>query len=177
MQNINLAELINQHKNKVFNTCIIIAAVIVAYNIYTKQMKDIALLKGRIDTETKKNVVLEGIRQLERKTDAYKGLINNKDISLVMNKLTEMTKEFAINVVSLRPETTQDFPLYLKHIFNLKLEVKNYHSLGKFISRLESHSDLYALDIIRVMPTYNVPTGGSNKLNVEMTVSTVLLKD
>jgi hypothetical protein len=176
MKDINLEEALHQHKSKLINAAIVILALLVAYNIYQKQRKDINSLIQKKETEIKKNAVLADIQQLEKKILSYKKFVNNKDISVVMNTVSEIAKLFSINVISIRPETRQENPLYVRHFFTLKLEIHNYHALGKFVSGLESHHDLYSVERLEMRPQYSY--GGEKKgLYADLTISTILLKD
>jgi len=177
MEISNIKDLISSYKNKILNLLIIIVALFFAYNIFKSQVKNIAALKERRDTETKKNTVLEKIRESEKKINAYKNLINNKDVSLVMNTVSEIAKDFSINILSIKPQGAQDYSLYIKYSFNLKIEVNNYHSLGEFISKLESHPHIYNVEAITASPESISPEGDIDKLITDLKISTILLKD
>ena len=176
MKEINLGEMFYQHKNKVVNTAILILAMLLAHNIYQHQLRVGASLRQRIDTEEKKNVILNNIQLLEKKIKDYKNFFNRKDISVAMNIISEITQNFAINVVSIKPLTPKEKPLYIKHFFYVKLEASNYHEIGKFIGKLESRSELYCVEDLRISQLHSY--GQERRaLGVELTISTILLKD
>lgn len=176
MKEINVGELFYQHKNKVINIAILIAALFFARNIYEQQLKVADSLQERKVTEEKKNVVLTDIRQLEKKIKGYKDFVNSKDISVAMNIISEIAQNFSINVISIRPGIEQERPLYTRHFLNLKLEATNYHDIGKFISKLESRSELYSVETLKITRLYSY-VQETKSLGVELTVSTILLKD
>lgn len=172
---INLSEAFLQHKNKVFNTTIIICALLLSHNLYQHQIKQIGLLEQTELDERQKNTILEDIQQLERKIESYKNFVNRKDISVAMNLMSEMAQGFSLTVVSIRPMWQQELPLYARHFFMLKLEANHYHDVGKFISKLESHPELYSVEGLKIAPMYTVKQ--RKYLSVELTISTILLKE
>ena len=176
MKDINLGWLFFQHKNKLINIAIIILALLFAHKIYQQQKKIMDSLRQKKATEEKKNTVLEDIQQLEKKIQSYKKFVNRKDISVAMNIMSELAQDFSINVISIRPEMQQENPLYTRHFFSLKLETDNYHDLGKFISKLESRSELYSVGNLKIMPMYSFDKA-KKWLSVDLTISTILLRE
>jgi Tfp pilus assembly protein PilO len=173
----NIKESFNYNKNIILNFIIIIIALSFAYNLYKNEQKNLALLKEKKETETKKNAVLEEIKQSEKVIFAYKDFINGKDITAVINTLNKTAKEFSINILSMRPLPEESFPLYTKFPFNLRIEVNDYHTIGKFISRLESHPDIYEVETVTIAPDSNAPGAEVNKLIIDLKISTFLIKD
>jgi hypothetical protein len=176
MRNVDVGEVFYQHKNKVVNSVILILALLLAHNIYQQQLRTADSLRQRKEVEQKKNAVLEDIRLLERKIKGYKDFVNRKDISVSMNIMSEIAQQFSINVISIRPDRELEDPLYTRHFFALKLETDNYHNLGKFISRLESRRELYSVEKLKILPKYSFDMT-RKWLNVDLTVSTILLKE
>jgi len=176
MKEINLGEALQKHKNKAINIAIIILALLLGRNIYQQQIKVADSLKERKETEEKKNTVLEDIKQLEKKIQGYSSFVNRKDISVAMNIMSEIAQAFSINVISLKPEVQQENPLYTRYFFVLKLETDSYHYLGKFISTLESRSELYSVQNLRISPMYSLEQQ-RKWLSIDLTVSTILLKE
>jgi Tfp pilus assembly protein PilO len=176
MKEINLVETFYQHKNKVINTAIFLLAVLFSRNIYQQQLRVADSYRQREEIEVKKNAVLEDIRQLEKKIQAYKNFVNRKDISVAMNIMSEIAQVCSINVISIRPGQQKEYPSYVRHFFDLKLEANNYHSLGEFVSKLESRSELYSVEHLEIIPVYSSDKG-KRLLSVGLDVSTILLKD
>jgi len=146
---MDLTEL-NKYKNKIFNIAVIILALIFASNIYKKQARDIEALKGMRDVEIKKNKALDSISQLEKKINAYKNLFTKKDASLVINTTGNIAKELGIRIVSIRPGAEQRYPDYIKLPFDLVVSSFSYHTLGKFISKLESCQYVYVIEVVDI---------------------------
>lgn len=169
-------------KNKVLNTVIILAALIIAFNIYQAQLKNTTSLQERKDTELKKNKLLGDISQLEKWVNSYRQFLGKKDMSFMINNITNLAKDSGVNVVSFKPLEGRNFPLYVKYPLELILEAADYHSIGEFISKLESHPDIYimeAVDVLRqkVKPDERATAKGkAAKLKVTLRLSTVLFK-
>ena len=177
MSEINLAEAFFQHKNKVVNIAIIILALLLSHNFYQQQIKIKDSLEQKEANEVRKNAVLEDIQQLELKIQNYKNFVNRKDISVAMNLMSEIAQSFSLNVISIRPQMRQAKPLYVRHFFDLKLEANHYHDLGKFISKLESSRELYSVENLKISPMWDILDQTRKYLTVDLTVSTILLKE
>lgn len=177
---MDFIDSINTHKNKVVNIILIILALLIANNIYKTQAKNIATLREKKDAELKKNAVLKEIVKLEKKITAVKNMVNNKDISTVINTLGNIAKESSVKIVSLRPQTERDYPFYVKYSFDLNVMSSSYHPIGKFISKLENSADIYTVDLINIRPisAQYIPQteATTDKINVELKVSTILIK-
>jgi len=142
----------DKYKNRVFNLAVILLAIIVALSIYGKQARDVKLLRNKKEVEKKKNVVLGDIVKLETKVDAYRELLVNKDTGSIIGSISNMAKESGVKIISMRPEKEQKYQDYIKLPFSLVVNAFDYHSLGDFVSRIESHSDVYIIEDIRINP-------------------------
>ncbi len=140
----------NKYKNKVFNLAVVLLAIIVALGIYSKQARDIELLKNTKEVESKKNVVLDNIGKLEKRVDAYRELLKNKDTESIIGSISDMAKESGVKIISIKPETRQKYQDYVKLPFSLVVNSFEYHSLGDFISRIESYPDVYIIEDVRI---------------------------
>jgi Tfp pilus assembly protein PilO len=170
--------LINKYKNIVINLIILLLAVRFAVGLYKKHAKNIALLSGRKDTEIKNNQVLAGISQLQDELKVYKAFVNNKDIALSIPTLTNIAEGSSVKIISVKPQPEQGYPLHIKYPFDLRVEANNYHALGKFISVLESHPDIYNVESVKIAPqTGSKKQGEAVTLVVDLRISTILLKN
>jgi Tfp pilus assembly protein PilO len=143
---MELTALVNKHKNKIVNIAIIILAIIISANIYKKQADGIETLKTKKGIEKKNNDVIKDINQLVEKINSYEKLFTKKDASLVINTITGIAKQSGIKIVSMRPDSEQAYPNYVKLPFGLTVSADNYHAIGKFISKLEGYQDVYIID-------------------------------
>lgn len=175
--NIKIGDL-NKYKNQILNGAIVAIALIIAVNIYKSQSLKAAMLVKNKETETMKNGALASISRLEKKFSVYKKFVNKKDISLVINTINNIAVECGVNINSIKPQAEFAEADYIKYPFVLAATAKNYHTLGKFIAKLESSSDLYAVENIGIRPAYDQrkKTKDSDEISVDLTISTVLLK-
>jgi len=139
-----------KYKNRTINIALIVVAVIIALIIYRKQVQDINTLRDTKEEETKKNVVLDDIGKLEQRIFAYKRLLRDKEMDMVISTITDMAKEAGIEIVSIRPGREQVLSDYTKLPVELEMKAFEYHSLGTFISKLESHTDVYIVENVRI---------------------------
>jgi len=147
---MELTGLIVKHKNKILNITIIILALIIASNIYKKQLKETELSKSKKDSEMKKNDVLNNISQLEKRINAYKYLLTQRDTSLIIDTFGNMAKELGVKIATIRPGQEQKHPDYIDFPFDLVITANSYHALGRFISAVESLPDVYMVEILDI---------------------------
>ena len=139
-------ELLSKHKNKIVNIGVIIVALIIAYNIYQKQLISIESLEAKKSMELKINGVLSEMNLMNKKLDAYNKLLALKDVGEALNTISNLAKGANINIASIKPSAEQKFPEYIKYPFDLNLTAASYHDLAKFISRIENSRDVYLVE-------------------------------
>jgi len=173
--NIDMTDFLNKHKKNILNVIVIMAALMIAGNIYKGQSKAIALLRERKESELRKNELLLALSQSEDKMNMYKDAIGKKNVSAIINTISNMAKDTEVNIISLKPEDAQADSFYMRYPFTLDIQADNYHSIGKFISRLESSPDIYIVELL----TIKVATEGSaeSKLNAGIKLNTIGLKN
>ena len=173
-----IVEEIGKHKNKALNILIAIIALFVAYRIYEVQAKKLAVLKEKSETETKKNAILDDISQIYQRINTLKKGVNSKDISTAINTIASMAKENSVKIISIRPQKEQPGYLYTKYPIELVVSLDSYHSLGKFISKLESHPDIYSVEVLEMKPQVFWQEGEADqKISVNILIYTILFKD
>jgi len=159
---------INQHKNKLFNLAAIVLALIVSNNIYKAQQKEASQITERKNTEIKKNSELEQISRLERNISSYRNLLAKREPNEVMNTLNTIAKNSGIKIVSIKPGNEQKSTDYVRFPFNLVISVNDYHSIGEFISKVESYKDFFIVDGLEIRSDSN-----TKGLSVTLTISTI----
>ncbi len=176
--NLNIKiESLNKYKNRILNSAIIIIALIIAGNIYKNQSLKAGQLLEKKEMETKKNAVLGNISRLEKKFSAYKKFVNKKDISAVINTINNIARESGVKINSIKPQPELEEADYIKYPFLLAVNAKDYHSLGGFISKLESSPDIYAVENINIrLITEQQKIKDIDEIAVDLAVSTCLLK-
>jgi len=172
-----LKDNINDYKNQILNIAIIILAIFIASKIYNNQAKEVLVLNEKKDVEARKNIVLEEIKKSENKIDAYKSFINDKQLSAVVNKLNEIAKQLPINILSIKPSGEQEFPLYIKYPFSMKIETNNYHMVGELLSLLESNPIIFHAEAVAMYPEELRMGKKIGKIIAEIKVDTFILKD
>ena len=146
-------EFIGKNKNIIINMLLIAVAAFIAYNyIYKKQYDQLQNLKAQRDMEIKRNQVLDSIGQQEANIYAYKKMLPQKDPTDLINSITNIAKDFGITITSISPSVEIKAQDYSKLPFDLAFTAPNYNSLGKFMTKLETYSDFYVVDIVNISP-------------------------
>lgn len=176
--NLDFANLISKYKTKLLELSIILLSLFIASNIYKWQARNIILLTERKNELMKKSGLLEDINQLEKKFNSYKQLINNKDISAVINRFNRIAQDSSISIISLRPLIEEADSAYVKYPFRLTIEATDYHRIGRFIAILENSPDIYIIDDISISKRQRIGEMGKEeaKLIAELRLSTILVK-
>jgi Tfp pilus assembly protein PilO len=169
---------ISKYKNTIINVALVVLALFFSFRIYDAQNKKIIVLKEKAEIEVKKNVVLEEITAIDQKIGALKKVVNSKNMNTSLNTIASIAKENSVKIISIRPTEQTTFPLYMKYPFELIVSVDSYHSLGKFISKLENHPDVFSVDVLEMKPQEFLQ--GEKlvaRLTVKMTISTILFQN
>ncbi len=167
-----LINLLSKYKNALLNVAIIALALVISKNIYQNQAKEISTLMQLKESAQKKNAALEDISQLQKKFAVFRASINNKDIAIVMGKISDIAKEYGIKILSVRPLPDKDCGTYTAYAFDLNITSASYHNLGKFISKLESSPDIYYITNLNMARREK-----DEFITVGMTVNTMWVKD
>lgn len=168
-------ELFEKNKNKILNFGIIILALFVVFQIYRSSDEQVNSLIGQKDEELRKNAALEEIASLEKKVEKYKTVFVRKDLGAVIDTISNIAKNCSIKIISIKPANEEVFPNYVKAAFLITVSSPSYHSLGNFVSQIESYKDVYMVDEISITSTApGQPTAAKNiNLNVNLKISTI----
>jgi Tfp pilus assembly protein PilO len=164
-------ELIDKYRNKAVNIAIIIVFLLIAVNLYKGSLNRVASLKAKISEENKKDAELEKINQLKKKITGYKGLLNRKEASLVMDDISAIARGAGVEILSVKPPQ-KELPSaeYTKDVFEVSLNAPGYDSLAKFVNGVESSGNVYTVDTISI----NYQTGPNKKgLTANVRISSV----
>lgn len=173
---------IEKYKNKIINIAVIVLAVIIAVNIYKNHVISITALNSQKQKEIEKNEIITNIIKLQKEFNAYKSLINGKDVSLAINNLNIIAKDAGVKINSIKPEQTKIEGIYETYSFQLEISAQNYENVGNFISSLESDPMIFIIDSMKFKPQKEeVEIGGTRKkvvnvLNIDLRISTNLLR-
>lgn len=170
-------EVILKNKNKILNFGMIFLLLFIALQIYKYGVRQMNSLAEQRENELKKNKVIENIVSLEKQIGVYKKVLVKKDLGSVMDTMSSIAKASAIKIISIKPIKEETYTDYLKSSFLITAQTPNYHSLGNFISQLESYKDIYLVDEVTVISSVSGYAGeSSNKstgLNVNLKISTI----
>jgi Tfp pilus assembly protein PilO len=173
-----LMDDLNKYKNTLLNVVLVLAALVVSYNLYEKQDKVLRELKRQKAEQVDKNKVLEEIGMFDQKIKALKDGVNKNDVSLSLNTISRLAKANSIGIISIRPLPKQSYPLYTKYPFTLEITIENgYNSLGMFISDLENDPGIYFVESVNIRNKTSAPQGGSppeRSLAASVTVYTIM---
>jgi Tfp pilus assembly protein PilO len=124
--------------------------------------------------QIKKNEMLSKIQEDENTIKDYKEVINNKDVSLLINNINNFAKEENVKIISIEPGAQKIGQAYYDtYPFEFNVIAKNYHDLGKFIARLESSNDIYMMSRVNINKINDV----EGKISVALSVDTIMIKE
>jgi len=147
---MDFSDWLFKNKNKVLNILFLLLSLFIAGKIFNKQLEARELLVGKKGMESKKNVILENISSTEKRITAYRKLLGEKDGSSVINTIGTIAGQTGVKIISVKPVKVEKYPEYVKIPFKLELSAENYHSFGRFFSRLESHADIFMVDALDI---------------------------
>jgi len=167
-------KFLNLYKNKTLSALIIIISLIIASSIYKSQAKNIKLLTQNKETETKKNEAIDKIMETDKAFKSYQKVLKKKDINTAINTISNIAQDSNIIINSLKPAKEEVGPVYIKYPFELLVSADSYHNIGRFISKVEAHGDIYFVDSlnIRAADVPNTP----HKLTASIVLSTIELR-
>ena len=168
-------ELLVKNKNKILNFGIIFLALIIAFQIYKSGNQQINSLTQAQEYELKKNKVSEDIAVLEKRIEGYKKVFVKKEMGSVMDTLSNIAKNSSVKISSIKPINDEAYADYIKSSFLITVSAPDYHSLGNFISRVESYKDIYFVDEVNIaLVESNQAKGTMNTgLWVNLKISTI----
>ncbi len=161
---------INKHKNVVLNAAIILAAFIIAFNIYSKMGVKLRSLEEKKEAEIKKSAVIENISRLEKKLAGFKGFLKKKDPDVIIDDISGIAKAMDIKIGSIKPLRERLEGRYVKIPFELALTVPGFHALGEFIGKIESQHDVYIVESVNITPNIE-----KNELVVDLLIYLIAL--
>ena len=173
---MEVQEIMEKYKSQLLNVIVIGLALFVAFKIYSNQAQAVANLRAQKDNETKKMAIFKDIQDNQERLRIYKAYINQKDLSSVITIITDIAKQAAVDVISVRPAQEEAKEFYTRYPLNVIITAESYHNLADFIARLESDPSIFAVEELRVT-TSSLSEDGSEALKADLRVSTVLAND
>ena len=175
MDDIN--KLLIKNKDQVVIVVIILISLIIAKNLYGRQMTKYAQLQESIRVEQEKGATLERIIDLNEKT---KGLREKSwdtaDANIIISKINNLGLEAKIKVTAVTPMDKRDEKTYVVIPFALSCET-TYKDMVRFIRRLEKNNMLLRVRDISMAPSEAQETQNDRiLLRVSFTVEAIYLK-
>jgi hypothetical protein len=166
-------EMKNKYQNALLSLVILVVFGFIAYKIYSMQEKHIVHLKDQTAAELKKNEVLKDIKGQELRLASYRAFLKQKDASSVIETIGTLAKELKVSIISVKPDRELATSAYTTLPLYFTVEAENYHVLGKFISRLESHPDVYFVQTATIRPV----SDNKHRISMDLKIGTVLYKE
>lgn len=161
-----------KNKEQLYRIVVVIAAIIVATGIYNVQEKKAKSLKEQISYEGQKNGVLESIHKTGKEITLYKTTLTKKDPVAIINDITSVAKALGVEIASIKPAEETKTPPYAVLPFYLTLSTPDYHSLARFVSRLENLDNVYIVNSAEINREEQ-----RGPLSVQLTVSNIAYSD
>jgi Tfp pilus assembly protein PilO len=160
-------------QKNILNIGVFLVCVFIAHKIFVTQMQQVASIQAETEKAQQKNAVLTEIAQSEKRLKNLRRSINNKDETSIINTLNAIAKDCNVKIVEWKPVPPEKVLGYVRYPFALNIALDNYHTLGKFMSALESNPFLFTIENISVN---NDEAGHSiYRLHVNLEVSTILI--
>lgn len=146
--NLNINKLLKRTDIAVA-VIIVTLGVVISVSLYNMRMRKITTLKNNIKEEKEKNDLLVVLNKLEGSLNAYRMRLKKKDASVLINKITDLSRQSNIRINSLTPVQTQERDIFVKVPISVSLE-GTYHQLGNFISALENSADFLRVESLSI---------------------------
>lgn len=116
---------------------IILISFAFARSVYQGQTRKLQLIEKSIDHEELKILVAQEVAGLNKKKAQMSEPYYKSNKSLGFDNLNKLAQSAAVKVILIDAEPEQNFDFYGVSSFKMELRA-DYHSMGKFISALES---------------------------------------
>lgn len=161
---------------------VVLCGFILANIIYQKQQQRIKAVEAEIAQQEQKISLAKELAALDDKLKTITTTYIKKDSSFTIDKFNEFASFAGAKITSLSVENETDSGLYTVTAYRLSIRA-DYHSVGKFISVLESAGDIVkieelSLSLAAAQARARRPQGPNraNILNVNIRVSVSFLK-
>ncbi|MFH1692065.1 MAG: type 4a pilus biogenesis protein PilO [Candidatus Omnitrophota bacterium] len=176
MENIDVNKLLSENRGVVVIIAIALLSVMIAKNIYTKQMAQYENIKAKISAEQEKNEAVERIvllneilqKQKERSWDTV-------DFNAIVEKIFNLGLECNIKIRDVSPGEKRDEPNYVAIPFTISAE-SSYGDLMEYIKRMEKLPMLMHIKNVTMNPIGSQDVDQDVSLGVGMGVEAIYLK-
>ena len=171
-----ISETVGRYKNAIINIAVIIVALFISYKVYEGQQNNIDAINNKKGVELQKNTIIAEISRSEKKFTGYKQYLDKKDASSVIGTIGALAADSAVEINSIRPNAEENLPVYMKYPVFVGLKARDYHTLGKFIAKLESHPDVYIVKSLSVRPAGKGSGNELAKISADLELYTIFVK-
>ena len=172
--------LLTKYRNTAFNIGLVLVALIVARVIYSNQYKKIVDLRRNITQEEQKDVLFDELNGIQKKLSAYRQVYAKKEVSAIINDITQVARDSGVRIVSIKPGEEQKQLGYSELLIDLNVGASDYHSLAKFVASLENSTYLFLIKSYYIKPqiltTPEITKGKQDRLLVQTTISTTTVQ-
>jgi len=171
-----ISEIASKYKNAIINILVIVAALFISYKIYEGQQNSIEVINNKKGVELQKNTIIAEISRSDKKFTGYKQYLDKKDVSSVIGTLGALAADSSVEISSIRPDREENLPVYMKYPIFVGLRARDYHTLGKFIAKVESHPDVYIVKSLSVKPAGKGSWDEKIKISADLEIYTIFVK-
>ena len=173
---MNINQILKR-KELLLSLGIILAGLFSAKHIFQKQQEKIRQIDNNIVIEQQRLELAKELVDLEHKLIQISAPYLEKDTSFAIDKLKEIASRCGAKIASVSIEKKTQAELYEVRQYKLSLQA-DYHSLGKFLSVLESLPDIIKVEEISVMPQQRMAPAKDLKalLNANLRLSATFIR-
>lgn len=170
---VNISQILKK-KELLLSLGIILAGLFGAKYIFQKQQDKIRNINSGIAIEQQKLALAKELFALHNKLIQISAPYLEKDTSFAVDKLKEILSRCGAKIASVSIEKEAPAELYQLTRYRLSLQA-DYHSLGKFMSVIESLPEIIKIEEVSLAPQPQT-VDSENILNVRMTLSTTFVR-
>lgn len=177
-----LLKRLTARKDLALGAVVVVGGIILSGILYQKQQQRLKAIEAEISQQEQKVTLAKELSALDDKLKAASSAYARKDGSFTINKFSELSAAAGAKITSLSVENETDSGLYTVTSYRLSVKA-DYHSIGRFISALESAGDMvkveeFSLTLTGGQARARQPedAGQANILNINMRVSVSFMK-
>ncbi|MFH1045395.1 MAG: type 4a pilus biogenesis protein PilO [Candidatus Omnitrophota bacterium] len=160
-----------QQELTVFAMVLFLAAIFGYNGVYKYHKGQVDMLKGQIDSEQKKNELLQEMSILDAKLKNYKDRsFVSTEITPLIDKISTFTSESGIDIDTFNPQPLLRREDYIGIALSFPLSC-TYHKFGKFMSLLESNKEFIRVESVKIQKPIIVNPQESVLPKFDITVS------
>lgn len=178
----DLLKRLMSRQDLLLGAAVVVGGLIFANVLYQKQQQRLKGIEAEIVQQEQKVALAKELSALDDKLKAASSAYARKDGSFTINKFSELAAAAGAKITSLSVESEADSGLYTVTSYRLSVKA-DYHSIGKFISALESAGDMVKVEEFsltlaggQVRARQTEAAGKANILNISMRVSVSFIK-